>query len=97
MESKRKAFRFLKEERKCSPRLNKWTFTTCKLIEWHNMHVPGSRLGNYRTRWTFYWLSPQEFSDGWKEKWVDSAESYRRVFNTILPHFHMHIYRFCSW
>ena len=27
---------------------------------------------------------------------VDSAESYRRVFNTFLPHFYMHIYRFCS-
>ena len=25
---------------------------------------------------------------------VYSAESYRRVFNTFLPHFDMHIYRF---
>ena len=25
-----------------------------------------------------------------------SAESYRRVFNAFLPHFYMHIYRFCS-
>ena len=37
----------------------------------------------------------QEFSGGWKEKWVDSAESYRRVFDNFLPHFYMHIYRFC--
>ena len=58
------------------------------------MHMPGSRLGNYLTRWTFFWLSPQEFSVGWKEKLVDSAESYRRVFNTFLPHFYMHTYRF---
>ena len=36
-------------------------------IELHNMHVPGSRLGNYRTRWTFYWLSPQEFSGGFNK------------------------------
>ena len=57
------------------------------------MHVPG----NYRTRWTFYWLSPQEFSGGFykiltryeKRKNKDSAESYRRVFNTFLPHFYM--------
>ena len=29
-------------------------------------------------------------------KWfkVDSTESYRRVLNTFLPHFDMHIYRF---
>ena len=86
MESKRKPLGFLKERFIGSPRLNTWIFTTCKLIEWHNMHVPGSRLSNYRTRWTFYWLSPQEFSGGWKEKGVDSAESYRRVFNTFLPH-----------
>ena len=26
----KKRFGFLKEERKCSERLNKWTFTTCK-------------------------------------------------------------------
>ena len=63
------------------------------------MHVPGSRLGEYRTRWTFNWLSPHEFSGGFneikeKKKWVDSAESYRRVFNTFLRHFDMHIYRF---
>ena len=31
------------------------------------MHVPGFRLGNYRTRWTFYWLSPQEFSGGFNK------------------------------
>ena len=55
------------------------------------MHVPGSRLGNYRTRWTFYWLSLQEFSGGFKikekkekeERPVDSADSYLRVFNHI--------------
>ena len=68
------------------------------------MHVPGSQLGNYRTRCTIYWLSPQEFSGGFnkiKEKEndlrpVDSAESYRRVFNTFLAHFYVQIYRFCS-
>ena len=53
------------------------------------MHVPGSRLGEYRTRWAFYWLSPHEYSGGFnkikeKKKWVDSAESYRRVFYHIL-------------
>ena len=63
------------------------------------MHVPGSRLGEYRTRWTFYWLRPHEFSGGFnkikkeKEKRGDSTESCRRVFNTFLPHFGMHIYR----
>ena len=31
------------------------------------MHVPGSRLGEYRTRWTFYWLSPHEFSGGFNK------------------------------
>ena len=31
------------------------------------MHVPGSRLGNYRTRWTFYWLDLQEFSGGFNK------------------------------
>ena len=31
-----------------------------------------------------------------KKKRIDSAESYRRVFNTFLPHFYMDIYRFCS-
>ena len=59
------------------------------------MHVQG----DYRTRWTFYWLSPQEFSGDFykiltryeKRKNKDSAESYRRVLNTFLPHFYMHI------
>ena len=63
------------------------------------MHVPGSRLGEYRTRWTFYGLSPHELSGGFikikeKKNWVESAESYRCVFNTFLPYFDMHIYRF---
>ena len=63
------------------------------------MHVPGSRLGKYRKRWTFNWLSPHEFSGGFykikeKKKIGDSTESYRRVFNTFLTHFDMHIYRF---
>ena len=63
------------------------------------MHVPGSRLGEYRTRWTFYWLSPHDFSGGFnkikeKKKRGDSIESYHRVFNPFLPHFDMHIYRF---
>ena len=31
------------------------------------MHVPGSRLDEYRTRWTFYWLSPHEFSRGFNK------------------------------
>ena len=65
------------------------------------MHVPGSRLGEYRTRWTFYWLSLHEFSGGFnkikeKKKRGDSTEPYRRVFNTFLPYFDMHIYRFFS-
>ena len=31
------------------------------------MHVPGSRLGEYRTRWAFYWLSPHEYSGGFNK------------------------------
>ena len=31
------------------------------------MHVPGFRLGEYRMRWTFYLLSPHEFSDGFNK------------------------------
>ena len=65
------------------------------------MHVPGSRLGEYRTGWTFYWLIPHEISGGFnkikeKKKRGDGTESYRRVFTTFLQHFDMHIYRFCS-
>ena len=58
------------------------------------MHVPGSRLGEYRTRWTFYWLSPHEFSGGFnkikeKKKWGDVA-----VFSTRFYHILTCIYRF---
>ena len=64
------------------------------------MHVPGSQLGEYRTRWTFYLLSPHEFSGGFnkikEKKRGDSTESYRCVFNTFLPHFDMHLYHFFS-
>ena len=31
------------------------------------MHVPGSRLGEYRLRWIFYSLSPHEFSSGFNK------------------------------
>ena len=116
---------------------------TCKQIEWHNMHTPGSRLGEYGSPLTFYWLSPHEFSASFnkiKEKKKEEiaqnlirdsvwrrpkivpdvrdfavqfgqfvrddfrkhtlygyAQWYRRVFNTFLPQFDMHIYRFFSW
>ena len=31
------------------------------------MHVPGSRLGENRMRWIFYWLSPHEFRSGFNK------------------------------
>ena len=62
------------------------------------MHVPGSRLGEYRTRWTFYRmnLAAVLIRLKFRKKRGDSTESYRRVFTTFLPHFDMHIYRFVS-
>ena len=55
------------------------------------MHVPGSRLGEYRTRWTFYWLIPHEFSGGFnkikeKKKRGDGTESYIAVFSPRFYH-----------
>ena len=59
------------------------------------MHVSGSQLGEYRHALDIL-LSLHEFSDGFdkikeKKKRGDSTESYRRVFNTFLPHFDMNI------
>ena len=59
---------------------------TCKYIEWHNIHVPGFRLGEYRTRWTFYWLSPHEFSGGFKEKKEEIAQNHIAMFSTRFYH-----------
>ena len=53
------------------------------------MHVPGSRLGEYHTRWTFYWLSPHEFSGGLNKIKVKKNEEMSPCF-----HHDMHIYRF---
>ena len=38
-------------------------YNLCTKIEGHNMHMPGSRLGEYCTRWTFYFLSSQEYTE----------------------------------
>ena len=68
------------------------------------MHVPGSRLGNYRTRWTFYWLSPQEFSGGFnkilirfkkrktKSRDLQIAQNHIFVFSTRFYHIFTCIY-----
>ena len=61
------------------------------------MHVPGSRLGEYRTRWTFTDSVRMNLAAVLKKKRGASTESYRHVFNTFPPHFDMHIYRFFSW
>ena len=52
------------------------------------MHVPGSRLGEYRTPWTFF--SPHEFSGGFnkiKEKKNEAiAQNHFAVFSTRFYH-----------
>ena len=54
------------------------------------MHVPGSLLGEYRTRWTFYWLSLHEFSCGFnkikEKKNEEIAQNYTAVFSTRVYH-----------
>ena len=54
------------------------------------MHVPGSRLSEYRTRWTFYWLTPHEFSGGFnkieKKKKEEIALNHIAVFSTRFYH-----------
>ena len=99
MESKRKHFGFLKEERKCSDSsvvqgqmggllrlVSKLSDITCTCLAL-DMAIT-ARAGH--------------FTDAVRknlaviEKRVDCAESYRRVFNMFLPYFYMHIYRFCS-
>ena len=50
------------------------------------MHVPGSRLGEYRMRWTFYWLSPHEFSGGFNKKNEETAQNHIAVFSTRFYH-----------
>ena len=48
------------------------------------MNVPGSRLGEYRTRWTFYLLGPHEFSGGFnkikEKKNEEIAQNHIAVF-----------------
>ena len=55
------------------------------------MHVPDSRLGEYRMRWTFYRLSPHQFSGGFnkiKEKEnKEIAQNHIAVFSTRFYHF----------
>ena len=50
------------------------------------MHVPGSRLGECRTLWTFYWLSPHEFSGGFnkikEKKKEEIAQNHIAMFST---------------
>ena len=54
------------------------------------MHVPGSRLGEYCTRRTFYWLSPHEFSGGFNKikenKKEEIAQNRIAVFSTHFYH-----------
>ena len=54
------------------------------------MHVPGFRLGEYSTRWTFYWLSPHEISGGFnkiKEKKNEMiAQNHIAVFSARFYH-----------
>ena len=45
------------------------------------MHMPGSRLGEYRMRWIFYWLSPHEFSSGFNK--IKEKKNELRVQNHI--------------
>ena len=66
------------------------------------MHVPGSRLGKYRTRWTFDWLSPHEFSGGFnkikEKKNEEIAQNHIAVFSTRFYHILTCIYvPFFSW
>ena len=60
------------------------------------MHVPGSRLGEYRTRWTFYWLSPHEFSGGFnkikEKKNEEKAQNHIAMFKTRFYHILTSIY-----
>ena len=59
-------------------------------MEWHNIHVPGSRFGEYRTRWTFYRLSPHEFSGDFnkikEKKSEEIAQNHIAVFSTRFYH-----------
>ena len=54
------------------------------------MNVPGSRLGEYRMRWAFYWLSPHEFSGGFnkikEKKNEEIAQNHIAVFLTRFYH-----------
>ena len=54
------------------------------------MHVPGSRLGEYRTRWTFYWLIPHEFSGGFnkvkEKKKEEMAQNHIAAFSPRFYH-----------
>ena len=63
------------------------------------MHVPGSRLGEYRTRWTFYWLSPHEFSGGFNKIEKKKKEEIRfyhilTCIYTVFSHDKAHILKF---
>ena len=66
------------------------------------MHVPGSRLGEYRTSWTIYWLSPHEFSGGFnkikEKKKEEIAQNHIAVFSTRSYHILTSIYTvYFSW
>ena len=53
------------------------------------MHVPGSRLGEYRTRWTFYWLIPHEFREGFnKIKEKKKEEMAKNHIAVLSPRFY---------
>ena len=73
------------------------------------MHVPGSQLGEYRTRWTFNWLIPHEFSGGFnkskEKKKEEIAQNHIAVFSprfyhiltckyTVFSHVKAHILKF---
>ena len=54
------------------------------------MHVPGSRLGEYRMSWTVYLLSPHEYSGGFnkikEKKNEEIAQNHIAVFSIRFYH-----------
>ena len=96
MECKRKRFGFQKEEGKCSD-----SSVVRGLISGLLRLV--SKLSDITCTCLALYLAITapvgHFTDSVRKNLAaveNSAESYRRVFNTFLPHFYLHIYRFCS-
>ena len=55
------------------------------------MHVPG----NYRSRWTFYWLSPQEFSGVFNKILIryEKRKKNEKIAQNHIAVFSTHFYR----